>query len=88
MTIELLASTLVFSTVVCLALIVLAAHIACIVRVGRDARERGLDKVWVLQVIAALQFPWVALMYYLVTRAMDARTMTQDAACTLAGHGS
>ena len=88
MTIEALASVLVFSTITCLVILILAAHIACIVWVGRDAKERGLSKVWVLQVITALQFPWVALMYYVVTRAMDARGTSQDAACTPAGHAS
>ena len=51
----------------------LALHVTAIVWVGRDARRRQIKQAWALQVVTALQFPWVALMYFLVTRMQDER---------------
>ncbi|MEE2830190.1 MAG: hypothetical protein VX498_13465 [Myxococcota bacterium] len=54
------------------------AYIYSIVWVGRDARSRGIQKAWVLQVVTALQFPWVWLMYLLVTRSLDERDRNES----------
>ena len=45
--------------------------------VGRDARERGFDRVWLLQLLTVIEFPWPWLMYYLVTRDIDRRQREQ-----------
>lgn len=56
---------------VALALCVIAAVVASVIWVGRDARERGFKTVWPMQVLLCLQFPWPLLMYLAVTRLMD-----------------
>ncbi len=35
---------------------------------GRDARKRGFRRVWLLQLLVVIEFPWPWLMYYFVTR--------------------
>jgi hypothetical protein len=35
---------------------------------GRDARKRGFQRVWLLQLLVVIEFPWPWLMYYFVTR--------------------
>jgi hypothetical protein len=51
--------------------VVLAAMVWSAIWVGRDARERGLRPVWLLQVLMLVQFPWPLLAYWLITRNMD-----------------
>jgi hypothetical protein len=48
------------------ALVVLMVH--AVLWTGRDARQRGFQKVWLLQLLVVVEFPWPWLMYYLVTR--------------------
>ena len=35
---------------------------------GRDARKRGFQRVWLLQLLVVIEFPWPWLMYYFATR--------------------
>ena len=60
--IALLIGGLVFAS----ALVVLMVH--AVLWTGRDARQRGFRKVWLLQLLVVVEFPWPWLMYYLVTR--------------------
>ena len=52
-------------------LAILALLVWSVVWVGRDARERGLEPVWLLQVVMVLDFPFPFIAYWLVTRALD-----------------
>ncbi|MBW2455880.1 MAG: hypothetical protein JRI68_15295 [Deltaproteobacteria bacterium] len=54
-----------------LALVVLALAVKAVLWVGRDARKRGFERVWLLQLLTVIEFPWPWLMYYLVTRHLD-----------------
>ncbi len=54
-----------------LALIVLALAVKAVLWVGRDARKRGFERVWLLQLVTVIEFPWPWLMYYLVTCHLD-----------------
>ncbi len=54
-----------------LAVVLFALIVKAVVWVGRDARRRGFQKVWLLQVLTVIEFPWPWLMYYLVTRHLD-----------------
>ncbi len=56
----------------CVAVIGLTLIVKGVLWVGKDARRRGLRHVGWLQLLAAVQFPWPLLMYYLVTRSLDA----------------
>lgn len=56
---------------VILTLAVLALVVGSVVWVGRDARARGLQPVWALQLLMVLDFPFPFLAYWLVTRALD-----------------
>ncbi len=56
---------------VVLTLAMLALLVWSVVWVGRDARERGLEPVWLIQVIMVLDFPFPFIAYWLVTRALD-----------------
>lgn len=47
-------------------LITLMVH--AVLWTGRDARKRGFKRVWLLQLLVVIEFPWPWLMYYLVTR--------------------
>ncbi len=49
----------------------LAAMIWSAIWVGRDARSRGLQTVWPLQVLMLVQFPWPLLTYWAFTRLSD-----------------
>ena len=42
-----------------------------VVWVGGDARRRGFDMVWLMQVLPVVEFPWAWLMYYLLSRQLD-----------------
>ncbi len=53
-------------------LLVVVLAIKALLWVGEDARRRGVRRVWLLQLLCALQFPWPFLMYYIVTRELDA----------------
>lgn len=57
-----------------LAAVVVALMIKAVLWVGRDARRRGFDRVWLLQVLTVMELPWPWLMYYLLTRELDAET--------------
>ncbi|MBW2527841.1 MAG: hypothetical protein JRI23_26910 [Deltaproteobacteria bacterium] len=50
-------------------LVVLMIH--AVLWTGRDARRRGFERVWLLQLLVVIEFPWPWLMYYLVTRSQD-----------------
>ena len=52
--------------VLAVAVVVLMIH--AVLWTGRDARQRGFRKVWLLQLLVVVEFPWPWLMYYLVTR--------------------
>ncbi len=58
-------------------LVVVAAAIKTVLWVGEDARRRGLQRVWLLQLLCVMQFPWPFLMYYMVTRELDDRGTPQ-----------
>lgn len=47
-------------------LVILMVH--AVLWTGRDARKRGFERVWLLQLLVVIEFPWPWLMYYLVTR--------------------
>ncbi len=64
---------------VVLTLAVLALIVWTVVWVGRDARARGLQPVWLLQVLMVLDFPFPFLAYWLVTRALDRAAETEAA---------
>jgi hypothetical protein len=71
-------------------LLIAAVMVALIVKavrwVGRDARKRGFDRVWLLQLLTVIEFPWPWLMYYLVTRDLDRRRdRTPSTAAALSG---
>jgi len=51
--------------------VVFTLMVKAILWIGRDARMRGFSRPWLLQVVAAMQFPWVFVMYYLVCRCID-----------------
>ncbi|MCP4869618.1 MAG: hypothetical protein GY898_12960 [Proteobacteria bacterium] len=56
---------------VILTLAVLALLVWSVIWVGRDARSRGIQTVWPLQLVMVLDFPFPFLAYWLVTRALD-----------------
>lgn len=64
---------------VLLTVVILTLIVKAVMWVGRDARERGFKRVWLLQVLTVIEFPWPWLMYYLVTRNLD---RSQQAACS------
>lgn len=88
MTLETLPMILLFTATGLLIAGILAAHVASVLWVGRDARRRGIPRPGILMLITALQFPWVVLMYALVTRLMDQRDEAAALSCTGAGHAS
>ncbi len=63
--------------VVVITLALVALLVWTVVWVGRDARKRGLEPVWALQLIMVLDFPFPFLAYWLVTRGMDRVAETQ-----------
>lgn len=54
-----------------LAATVVVLMIKAVLWTGRDARRRGFERVWLLQLLVVIEFPWPWLMYYLVTRNLD-----------------
>ena len=64
---------------VLMALAALALIVTTVLWVGKDARRRGFDKVWLLQLLCAVQLPWPFLMYYFLTRALDRRRASRAA---------
>jgi len=73
-----LATALGASAMVLAVIIIVAAIGATVIWVGRDARARGFQAVWMLQVLMCLQFPCVFLTYLVVTQNMD-RLMARTA---------
>jgi hypothetical protein len=55
---------------------------------GRDARRRGFERVWLLQLLTVIEFPWPWLMYYLVTRNLDRAAARRDRATTALDPGA
>lgn len=72
-----LAISLMTTFGVAIGVCVIAAIVASVVWVGRDARERGFKTIWPMQVLLCLQFPWPLLMYIAVTRLMDKAAETE-----------
>jgi len=56
-----------------LAATVVLLMIKAVLWTGRDARRRGFKRVWLLQLLVVVEFPWPWLMYYAVTRNFDRR---------------
>ena len=64
-----------------LAATVVLLMIKAVLWTGRDARRRGFKRVWLLQLLVVIEFPWPWLMYYAVTRNLDRRNASHgDAA--------
>ena len=64
---------------IALATAIIAAIVWSVIWVGRDARSRGIQTVWPLQVLLCLQFPWPLAMYCAVTRLMDRQEVRTEA---------
>jgi hypothetical protein len=58
---------------IALAAVVITLMVKAVIWIGHDARARGIERVWPLQLLAVIEFPWPWLMYYLTVRKMDAR---------------
>lgn len=54
-----------------LAAVVIFLMVKAVLWTGRDARRRGFEPVWLLQLLVVIEFPWPWLMYYVVTRSLD-----------------
>ena len=54
-----------------LAALVVALAVKAVLWIGRDARKRGFKRVWLLQLLTVIEFPWPWLMYYVVVRNLD-----------------
>lgn len=55
------------------AAVLVALIVKAVLWTGKDARRRGFRRVWLLQLMVALDFPFPFLIYYLVTRNLDRR---------------
>ena len=62
-----------------LAAVIVALMVKAVIWTGRDARRRGFDQVWLLQLLVVIEFPWPWLMYYAVTRSLDRSRPTAKA---------
>jgi hypothetical protein len=71
-----------------LAVIVVTLMVKAVVWLGRDARQRGFERVWLLQLLAVIEFPWPWLMYYLTVRKLDQRRSESDGSSAAQAGGS
>jgi len=65
---------------IALSLVVVFLAVKAVLWVGRDARKRGFERVWLLQLVTVIEFPWPWLMYYLVTRHLDRQAERRSSA--------